>query len=212
MTTTIEVTQRFLFMSDVLTELGNISAERVRLHPSPGTATITDLHKVQKREGLYELIDDTLVRKPMGSKESRFAVLLISLIYPFVKECNLGLFYGESSLYEFEPGVILSPDLSLVPWDRVPNRQEPDAAIMTIMPNLVIEVLSQSNTAAEMRRKRVIYFKGGVERVWEVDIEVRTLTAYHTADEYETYTRNDIVPGEPMMPGFELSLTELFGV
>jgi len=212
MTTTIEVNRRFLFMSDVLAKLGNVPAERVRLHPSPGTVTLTDLRKVQKREGLYELIDDTLVRKPMGSKESRITQLLSHMLLIHILEHHSGLFYGESSLYEFEPGVVLSPDLSLVPWDRVPNRQEPDAAIMTIMPNLVIEVLSQSNTAAEMRRKRVIYFKGGVERVWEVDIKVRTLTAYHTADEYETYTRNDIVPGEPMMPGFELSLTELFGV
>jgi len=212
MTTIIEVNQRFLFMSDVLTELGNIPAERVRLHPSPGTATIADFERLTKSDGLYELIDNTLVRKPMGSQEGLITPYLALLIHPYILKHHLGLFYGESALYQFESGVILSPDLSFISWDCLPSRQRPVGSILSIVPSLVIEVLSQSNTAVEMRRKRVIYFGAGVECVWEVDIELRTLTAYHNADEYVRYTRNDTVVGEPMLPGFTLSLSELFSM
>ena len=62
---------RFATFAEALTALGDIPPERVRLDPAPGTATKRDLLRVHDgRLGLYELVDGTLVEKPMGRPES----------------------------------------------------------------------------------------------------------------------------------------------
>ena len=66
-------------MADLLRRLGNIPAHRVRLHPPPGTATEKDL--IRNNESLFrtaicELVDGTLVEKPVGWEESAIAVLI----------------------------------------------------------------------------------------------------------------------------------------
>lgn len=41
------------------------------------------------------------------------------------------------------------------------------------MPEICIEVLSRSNTAAEMEDKRRLFFEGGAGEVWIVDADGR---------------------------------------
>jgi hypothetical protein len=62
---------RFTTLADVLHALGDIPADRVRLDPRPGTATVRDLIRLWKVEGkMCELVDRTLVAKPMAFPES----------------------------------------------------------------------------------------------------------------------------------------------
>jgi len=53
-----------------------------------------------------------------------------------------------------------------------------------IAPEICVEVLSPSNTEAEMRIKRQLYFDAGAEECWQCD-EQGTMT-YYTANEPET--------------------------
>jgi hypothetical protein len=58
---------------------GEISAKRVHLFPTLGTATERHVIKVQDRTNrLCELVDGVLEEKVMGFDETRFAVLLAS--------------------------------------------------------------------------------------------------------------------------------------
>jgi Uma2 family endonuclease len=52
-------------------------------------------------------------------------------------------------------------------WEAFPE----DAAASPVMPEIVVEVLSVSNTAAEMEEKRRLYFTGGAQEVWIVTPE-----------------------------------------
>ena len=59
-------------VADLLKRLGNIPANRVRLVPTPGTATERDVLAVLDREKRpCELIEGTLVEKVMGYGEAR---------------------------------------------------------------------------------------------------------------------------------------------
>jgi hypothetical protein len=54
-------------VADLLERLGGIPARRVRLRPTPGTATEQDVIEVHDREKkLCELVDGVLVEKVMG--------------------------------------------------------------------------------------------------------------------------------------------------
>src|SRR5262245_17452942 len=58
-------------VSDLLYQLGDLPASRVRLQPAPGTATEADVVTVHDREHRFcELVDGVLVEKTMGYYES----------------------------------------------------------------------------------------------------------------------------------------------
>ena len=56
------------------------------------------------------------------------------------------------------PGLVRIPDLAFISWQRLPERRVPTDPIPGLVPDLVVEVLSDGNTAAEMDRKRREYF------------------------------------------------------
>ena len=77
-------------------------------------------------------------------------------------------------------------------------------------PDLAVEVLSPSNTKKEMERKRLEYFKAGTRLVWEIDPESRTATAYTDPEKHTLLHETESLNGGDVLPGFSLSLAELF--
>jgi Uma2 family endonuclease len=174
----------FDHVSDLLERLGDIPLQRIRLVPQPGTATEEDLlHAEARYQRLCELVDGTLVEKPVGYFESRLAVLLGYFIEEFLQQHDLGIVTGESGMTRVEPGRVRMPDVAFYSWDHFPRRVLPRGAILGVVPDLAVEVLSPSNTRAEMQRKRREYFLGGCRLVWEVDPEKRTVRVYTSPDE-----------------------------
>ena len=61
-----------------LLDLGNIPLSRIVNHPAPGDATTKDWLAVRETENnLHELVDGTLVEKPMGWLETLLGATLI---------------------------------------------------------------------------------------------------------------------------------------
>ena len=75
---------------------------------------------------------------------------------------NLGLVSGADGTIRLFPGLVRIPDVAFASWDRFPGRKIPKEPIPSLAPDLVVEVLSESNTPAEMERKRGEYFASGV--------------------------------------------------
>jgi len=198
-------------MKDLLTRLGDIPLERIRMNPLPGTATERDLLRVVERENIpCELIDGTLVEKPMGAKEGFLAAELIRLLGNFVTDRDLGVVFAPDSTLRIYSGQVRLPDVCFVSWDRLPGKMVPAEPIPDLVPEFTIEVLSPSNTRSEMLRKRKEFFLTGTQLFWIVDPNIRTLTAYSAPDVFETFTEPASVTGRPVLPEFEVSLTSLF--
>lgn len=195
-------------VADLLHRLGNIPPDRVRFTPVPGTATVEDLLREENRR--CELIDETLVEKPMGLRESLLAVWLGHLMFGFIQPRNLGILSGEQGTYELLEGLVRLPDVAFVSWDRLPNRRIPDEPVPNVVPDLAVEVLSASNTLGEMARKRGEYFRAGVRLVWEIDPRVRTVRVYTSETAYADLAAGDTLDGAPVLPGFALPLAQLF--
>ena len=200
-------------VAELIERLGHIPPERIRLQPPPGTATEADVLAALEapRKRLCELIDGVLVEKPMGYTESVLASLLIELLNAFVRSRNLGLVTAPDGTIRLWAGRVRIPDVAFFSWDRLPGRRLPDEPIPTLSPDLAVEVLSRSNTPAEMRLKRQDYFTANVRLVWEIDPEARTITVYTTIDlPAAVLTAGDTLDGGAMLPGFTLPLRELF--
>jgi Uma2 family endonuclease len=195
-------------VANLLHELGDIPAKRVRLVPTPGTATIDDLLKPEN--GRCELVDGTLVEKPVGQPESRLALWLGMVLNQFVIPRNLGYVTGETGFVELPSGPVRGPDVAFFAWDGIATRRAPTAPIPRMAPDLAVEVLSPSNTKREMERKREDYFGSGVRLVWEIDPRSRTVRAYTALDQFRDLTATDTLTGDPVLPGFALPLADLF--
>jgi len=195
-------------IGDLLHRLGDISADRVRYVPPPGTATRNDLLKPDSRG--CELVEGTLVEKPTGLEESFLAGSLLTLINNFIISRNLGFVTGEAGFYELSGGTVRGPDVSFTSWERLPGRRRPTDPIPLAAPDLVVEVLSPSNTKREMALKREEYFGGGVCLVWEIDPRQRTVRVYTSLEAFRDLAATDTLTGDPVLPGFSLPLADLF--
>jgi|JI6StandDraft_1071083.scaffolds.fasta_scaffold37605_4 Uma2 family endonuclease len=198
-------------LSDLLIDLGNVPLSRVRTEPSPGTATEEDLLLCNSNGTRCELVDGILVEKIMGWRESLIACFLIELMRRFLRSNNLGLVTGPDGMMRILKSQVRGPDVAFVSWGRLPGGKVPTERVPEIVPDLAVEVLSDGNTYAEMARKRREYFHAGVRQVWMVDINQRTVAVYHDITKYEVLNETRSLVGGDVLPGFEISLAELFG-
>jgi Uma2 family endonuclease len=199
-------------LGEILKDLGGIAPGRVRLKSPLGFANEEDLIEFNARKKtICELVDGLLVEKAMGFNESDLALVLAGYLRAFIIPRNLGLVTGADGMMRLVVGSVRVPDLSFTSWDRIPGRRRPKGAIAGFAPDLAIEVLSRSNTKAEMARKRREYFGAGVRLVWEVNSKARTVTIFEGPACLTLLGESDTLEGGDVLPGFVLPLAHLFG-
>jgi Uma2 family endonuclease len=198
-------------MDDLLERIGNVPLSRIRAKPAPGTATEADVIAAKRSfDRRCELVEGVLVEKAMGFKESVLALELGMLLKLFVKARRLGPVAGADGFVRLMPGLVRIPDLAFVSWDRLPGRKIPDAPIPDLAPDLVVEILSPSNTKGEMTLKRQNYLDAGVRLIWFVDPGSRSVLVIRHDREDRLLSQADRLDGEEILPGFAAQLEELF--
>jgi Uma2 family endonuclease len=197
--------------ADLVERFGAVPLNRIRLDPAPGTATEGDVQAIHLREDrLYELVDQTLLEKTVGTYEALLAATLVRLLGNFVAARDLGIVLGPDGMIRLSPGLVRIPDVSYVSWERLPKRALPDQPIADFVPNLAVEVLSRGNTREEMQRKLHEYVRAGVQQVWYVDPPPREVHVYTATDQCQTMRGQQSIDGGELLPGFSLPLPELF--
>jgi Uma2 family endonuclease len=198
-------------VGELLEKLGDIPPERVCLNPPPGRATKDDLVRLHSREDkLYELVEGTLVEKPMGFPESYLALELGFLLRTYLEANDLGFLCTPDVLIEFLPELVRGPDVCFIRWDTRLGQTVPADQIGRQIPDLAVEILSPSNSRREMLRKRKEYFLAGVRVIWEIDPATRTAEAYTAPDVKTGVGEAGTLAGGDVLPGFELPLAKLF--
>ena len=201
----------FARLSDLLKGLGGIHPRRVILDPAPGTAKEADLLRINELKiTLCELVDGTLVEKGMGYEESELGLLLGYALLSFVKRHDLGVVAGESGGLWLRPGLIRVPDVSFISWDVIPDRDQRKAPVPKLAPTLAVEILSKSNTKAEIDRKIREYFAAGTQLVWIIDPKTESVHVYTDPQAVQLLTKDDILDGGKVLPGFRLVLSDFF--
>src|SRR5262245_2332040 len=93
--------------AELVKRLGNIPPRRIWLSPPPGTATERDLLAALRRsDRLYELVDGTLVEKPMGLSESFIAGEILTDINNYARKNDLGIAAGADGTVRLLKGLV----------------------------------------------------------------------------------------------------------
>ncbi len=182
--------------------------------PRPGRPwTIDDLYRLADDENRYELVQgDLLMMSPASPVQGRFAVRLIQAIASHVDEHYLG------EVYTCEPGFVLQPepdavirvpDVAFVRTERIPPPEE-QAGFWNLAPDLAVEVISPSETAAEIQAKVRDYLAAGTALIWLVYPQTQTVVEYRSLREIVQYGLDDTLEGGDVLPGFRYPLSRLF--
>ena len=192
-----------------LAALGGIPLSRIIFNPWPGTATEADLlHMVEQEKRLCELIDQTLVEKPMGCWEGLIAANIIALLAAYVNPRGLGAIFGADSTMRMKSGRIRLPDVSFVSRQRLPTSLDP---VPSLAPDLAVEVLSEGNTPQEMEQKLSEYFQSGTRLAWLVDPATRSVAVYTTpAGPPQVRSENEELDGGAVLPGLTIRVADVF--
>jgi Uma2 family endonuclease len=159
------------------------------------------------REGRYELHHGELVLVPPPKKlharvQKNIFNRLLRELDPNRYEVYVEVAFRPAPEYE-----VWVADLAAVAIERWAGTG--DNEWLTGAPELVIEVLSPSNTAIEMNERQFICLRTGTRVFWEVDPQHKTIKATTVDGQVRIYTEADEIALD-MFGGGIVQVSELF--
>ncbi len=164
---------------------------------------------------LYEVVGAEVVEKTaMGAYEVEIAALLWFHLSTHVNANQLGRVVSEM-LFDLRPAVDRSrrPDLAFVSAEKWPlNRRAPRVAAWTMVPELVIEVVSPTDRGPAHVAKVQEYLTAGVRLVWVMFPLEGEIHIYDAARPglIRRLLAGDTLDAEPVIAEFRLPLAALF--
>ncbi|HEY0779943.1 MAG TPA: Uma2 family endonuclease [Gemmatirosa sp.] len=164
-----------------------------------------------------ELVDGVVVpcfARPLNAPpraHNRVARAIFRALDAHVAPRRLGEVYFDGTSYELPPrdDVVRLPDVSFVRAGREPAEVE-RRGIPRLAPDLVVEVLSESDQPAVIGRKRAHYFGGGTSLLWLIDIEARGVEVWTPAGAPTWVAEDAQLDGGAVLPGFAVPVRDLF--
>ena len=152
---------------------------------------------------------ELLEMSPPNARHGRVVIRLGSRLEAYVDKHGLGEVYSEVGwIFEQDPDTVLGPDLSFVRKSRLAEVN--DEGFARTFPDLAIEVVSPSNTAAEMMRKVDIYFRCGVSAVWIIEPKGQIAEIHRKGEPVRRLRLDGALEDAELLPGFSLTLRDLF--
>ena len=181
---------------------------------SPGTLlTADDLLRLPDDGRRYELLDGEVKEMaPAAYEHGRVLTKVVIVLGSYVEANDLG------EVVAGDPGIILrrnpdrvrAPDVAFFARERVPTG-EARAKFVDVVPDLVVEIVSPNDTAAEVQQKVEEWLRVGVRLVLALYPGTRSVVAYQSLATVRVHTETDSLTGEPVLPGFSCPVSSLFG-
>lgn len=168
--------------------------------------------ELARRPDLHcELVDGRVVPIPMtGHVHGRFVIRLGSKLEAYAGESGRGMVLGgDVGIYtRHDPDTVRGADVAFISHERYAGRGP--TVFLDVPPELAVEILSPDDRPGESMQKIREYLAAGVDRVWYLDPRRRTVRVYRSPEQVETLEIGDVLRDEEILPGFSLSLSELF--
>ena len=159
----------------------------------------------------YYLIDGELCIKMAPTEmHGETANLIAHYLTVFVLEGGLGRVGVEVGFHPpGDRGTALLPDVSFISKARMTKRAL--ASYVPLMPDLAVEVVSPSQSLAQVRRKAETYLRHGSQMVWLIDPQARSAEVWRRGTERREVIAGDgELSGNDILPGFRLPLRKIF--
>ncbi len=160
----------------------------------------------------YELVRGELRRlTPAGNVHGRVAMNVAWPLAQYVKAHDLGTVYAAETGFKLatDPDTVRAPDVAFVSRQRVEAVGEVEG-YWPGAPDLAVEVISPSDSHVEVEEKVFDWLEAGTKMVLAVNPRRRSVTLYRSQSDITILTGTDILDGNDVVPGFQLTLREIF--
>jgi Uma2 family endonuclease len=181
---------------------------------APATrATKADLYDTP---GKAELIAGRIVQlMPTGRHPGRIGFRITRRLDDYATATGVGEAYPDNvgfTVPELPSGrESFAPDASYYKGPFPANRMR----FIDGAPTFAVEVRSENDygdaAEAAMSAKRDDYFQAGTQVVWDVDPQTETIHCYRAGVLVNEFHRGDLADAEPALPGWRMSVDEVFG-
>ncbi|MEG3893216.1 Uma2 family endonuclease [Microcoleus sp. AT8-B1] len=160
----------------------------------------------------YEIVNGELIDMGnSGAKHGYICSILMILLGGYVHIQKLGAMFDSSTAFKMKSGNKRSPDVSFMAKERLQGLDELPDGFLEGAPDLAVEILSPSNTVAEIHDKLVEYFENGARLVWVIHPQEQYVLVYRSSQEPDRLLKSvNSLDGEEIVPGFTLPIAELF--
>ena len=178
----------------------------------PKLLTADDLLRLSSEGVRGELIRGVLHETmPTGVNHGRIVVKLVLLLGAFIMPRRLGTLLASDTgvLLERDLDTVREPDIAYISSERLPIGEDVPG-YSEIVPDLVVEVVSPSDSLREVREKALMWLEYGVRLAWIVHPSARTVDVYHADGKILTLMESDTLDGGDMLPGFTCQVRDVF--
>lgn len=98
-------------------------------------------------------------------------------------------------------------DIAFIRKDRLPESAE---GFSRVAPDLVVEIISPGNSAADMEEKVAEWFAFGVKLIWLVYPKTKRIHVFTSPKEMHIYTAEDTLTGGNVLPDFSCKVSAIF--
>jgi Uma2 family endonuclease len=160
----------------------------------------------------HELVKGELITMTLPGEEH--GAVIINVAAPlalYVKRNLLGVVYGAETGFQIErnPDTVLGPDVAFVRRDRV-EKTAISKGYRFGAPDLVVEVISPSDSIKKVERKVQLWLSAGARLLWRVEPKTRTVIVYEGTNAMTVFGEVDELTGGDVVPGFRLPIAEIF--
>jgi len=179
---------------------------------TPALMTADDVLRMPNPKDLrLELVrGELMTMAPAGFDHGAKGGLLHGRLWSYVTLHRLGIVPTSDTGYILsrDPDTMRCPDTSFVSAARIPK--EPVMGFFPGSPDLVVEVLSPTDSLDEMQDKVADYLFAGTKLVWVVSPGRKSVTVYRPGQKPEWLGVGETLSGEDVVPGFSLPVADIF--
>jgi Uma2 family endonuclease len=183
--------------------------------PDPPAKTVTpdDLLRMPDQGVGYELVDGELKERKVSTLSHLVAGEVYGQLRDHVKPRRLGWLFSEGTSFRCFPDDedrVRRADCAFTRLDRHTPAQAESEGHCTVVPDLVVEVVSPKDLAYEVDAKREEWLAAGAQLVWVVNPVRQTIHAYRPDGTMTLFRRTDTLTAEPVLPEFRVPVADLF--
>ena len=147
-----------------------------------------------------------------GQRHGQIVMDLAFELNAFIRPRQLGMLVGSDSgvRLERDPDTVREPDIAFTSVERLPLGGAV-SGYAEVIPDLVAEVASPSDSRREVHDKAHMWMNHGVRLVWVVQPETRTVDVYQANHAVTTLSDQDSLDGLDVLPGFSCDVSAVFG-
>jgi len=175
--------------------------------------TLEEFLALPDTEPASEYVCGEVWQKPMPDEpHSILQFYLAELLTRFLRRERLGRVRLEWRCIFGPPGEERAwvPDLVYVSFQTRPPSDPRRERHLRAAPDLAIEVMSPDQPAGRFADKLNFYLRHGVRFVWVVDPDEETIRVYRPGEDARTLRPGDSLDGGDVLPGFSVSVAEIF--